>query len=882
MEWSQQLPQAEAANNVAVVNNHHMGVLVGGGVGGVGAGNVGGVGGGGGNNPLLEADHHHRNNGGVTHLGHAGGSTVTMTPTIKNHSVTHYKEHLYCFGGYDGRRNHQSLLLFNLHNQTWSIPSSREVAGTPPPGRNGHTATLAQDQIIILGGWLGSGPLAASDLFVLDVSEGPSNLRWYQPQIKGQPPGPCNMHSADYIPHLHRVYVFRGGNGREYLNDLHSLDCKTFEWTPVPSTGERPQARANHSSALLQNTRELVIFGGWNGQERLNDIHLLDIDNSTWSKPHIRGELPMPRAGMTLSASRDRLYLFGGSGTSSKCFCDLQIFDRDELKWLDVNAFNDSSANTCGSINATGNEQGGGGVDRSIMHVNANDDGGLQADVVGGVARGGDVLGGAGGGVDHLGKRILTSSKSLSSTVSYNYLSNVNPNDEDATNSITLLGRGPGQRAGHSATAVGRFIYIFGGSCGPDYLNDFFVLDTDPSPTPQITEPNSLQLFMEHIHKFVNDEEFSDVTFVLENGTQRIYGHKMILSLVSDCFRAMFTTGFRESTQREIEIPNCSYGAFYCMMEYIYTGRVPQFAVLRRNTGTNQHYNNRHFALAQSNESQEGGADNPDLVAAIENGGGADDDPMNHGMNNNNNDYDNSMHNGNALIIHEENLTRAVELLELADQFFLDHLKQCCEGMLQPAVWPETCDSMLAVAQKCNAHQLEQCCRHFMRNDQAGGQQQQSNDLGGGRRIRSSNGGQDNNNNVQAAEGHIDAPPAVAVRGRMDTDPIDQGVRVRQLHQQPDQHQGQVATQVLNQQGEQVDQQQGEGAPVLLGEEGNMEVEGEDEMVPNHMEMALDSSNDNNAPNFANRNGGDSSSGVDDNSAAVENMDMVRRQGGQR
>lgn len=40
-----------------------------------------------------------------------------------------------------------------------------------------------------------------------------------QPTL-GTPPGPCNMHSADFIPSRGEVYVFRGGNGREYLNDL--------------------------------------------------------------------------------------------------------------------------------------------------------------------------------------------------------------------------------------------------------------------------------------------------------------------------------------------------------------------------------------------------------------------------------------------------------------------------------------------------------------------------------------------------------------------------------------------------------------------------------------------------------------------------------------
>jgi len=61
-------------------------------------------------------------------------------------------------------------------------------------------------------------------------------------------------------------------------------------------------------------------------------------------------------------------------------------------------------------------------------------------------------------------------------------------------------------------------------------------------------------------------------------------------------------------------------------------------------------------------------------------------------------------------------VTRAVEVLELADQFFLDHLKQCCERMLQSAVRSETYESLLLVAQKTNSVQLEKCCRHFARN----------------------------------------------------------------------------------------------------------------------------------------------------------------------
>ena len=283
---------------------------------------------------------------------------LNAAPTIKNHSVTHFGGYLYCFGGYDGRRNHMTLLIYSIAEQRWIRPvmattngisntnnnsassprmaaasavddpfgsasnnnnlprlgplmqddqfpganpsnqnngfdhqmkmdggdvpidygninnnnndphldfnnnatnnttslhnqhqqhlhdqllasnsSTIIVTGTPPPGRNGHSATLIPDdddeqhpesgRIIVLGGWLGTGPLAASDMHVLEISRGGRHLRWYQPAILGVPPGPCNMHSADYVKSQRTVYVFRGGNGREYLNDLHALDVDT-------------------------------------------------------------------------------------------------------------------------------------------------------------------------------------------------------------------------------------------------------------------------------------------------------------------------------------------------------------------------------------------------------------------------------------------------------------------------------------------------------------------------------------------------------------------------------------------------------------------------------------------------------------------------------
>jgi len=639
---------------------------------------------------------------------------IGTTPTIKNHSVTFYRGLLYCFGGYDGRRNNQTLLIYSLREGKWIAPTDSRhndplgnnsqfgAQYNVPPGRNGHTATLATSrrsrssmrargndnfdfnadgnmqqqqqpgdvepqpaeydggenmqggdvmpnmplneensmdteddddedaQIFIIGGWLGSGPLAASDMWVLDISGGIDRLRWFQPPVRGTPPGPCNMHSADFIASRGEVYVFRGGNGREYLNDLHALDTTTYVWRTVETTGVAPQQRANHSSAVLEwnGKTELFVFGGWNGSERLNDLHVLDISTSTWSTPRISGSRPHPRAGMSLTALRGRLYLFGGSGTSSKCFDDLQVFDRKEMAWLDVNDEEQQSSQSSPSRLGNNKERhvfpswGLSGQDGMMAVDRSNEEERDRRDFM------------------------FTDWRSQEATSQQPH--SANPNDEEILPSVMVTGKLPGKRAGHTATAVGRHIYVFGGSCGTDYLSDLFVLDTDPPPLMKLTESSCPELVSRRLKHFFNNEEFSDVTFLVEG--REVHGHKLILSTVSDCFRAMFMAGFKESGSgcTQIEIPNCTYSSFLTMMEYIYTGRAPELDVFSSEAGSGMDF--------------------------------------------------------------------VISLLELADQFFLYSLKQICEKAMCECVNSHSYPFLLQIAQKTNASQLESYCRYFERN----------------------------------------------------------------------------------------------------------------------------------------------------------------------
>jgi RCC1 and BTB domain-containing protein len=70
----------------------------------------------------------------------------------------------------------------------------------------------------------------------------------------------------------------------------------------------------------------------------------------------------------------------------------------------------------------------------------------------------------------------------------------------------------------------------------------------------------------------VNDSKFSDVNFVIEG--QIIHAHKIILAARSQHFNAMFSSGMKESTSSEIEIPNIKYQTFLALMNYLYSDHI--------------------------------------------------------------------------------------------------------------------------------------------------------------------------------------------------------------------------------------------------------------------------------------------------------------------
>ena len=176
--------------------------------------------------------------------------------------------------------------------------------GQAPTPRRAHSATLVDALVYVFGG--GEGATFYNELYVLDLR----NRTWYRPRVQGTPPSPRRAHSC--TRHNGYLYVFGGGSEHGTFNDLHRLDVRNPEqvsWRRLLCTGAVPTTRGYHTATLVHN--KLLVLGGSNGRRALDDLYVLEIDTLMWRRP------PQPHLRIHLLAHSatlvgPMLFVFGG------------------------------------------------------------------------------------------------------------------------------------------------------------------------------------------------------------------------------------------------------------------------------------------------------------------------------------------------------------------------------------------------------------------------------------------------------------------------------------------------------------------------------------------------------------------------------------------
>jgi len=245
----------------------------------------------------------------------------------------------------------QDVFEYDLATRKW-LEYSIETA----PRRTEHTAVVYNKQMLIFGGYSGSG--YENSVMAFDTEQ----KTWSEFKTTGEAPAARSAHTATIVGST--MFIFGGWNGVQCMNDLYALDLQTAQWrliTPQTAASPRenaqitfcygtvPTARCSHGAAIVTGNRPgqpahaMYVFGGYaiegaaesRDKGYLNDMHMFNFDTLTWSAVPTAGPAPSPRSRFRMISHNENLYLFAG-WNSVKHYSSLHRLDTITHQWVEV------------------------------------------------------------------------------------------------------------------------------------------------------------------------------------------------------------------------------------------------------------------------------------------------------------------------------------------------------------------------------------------------------------------------------------------------------------------------------------------------------------------------------------------------------------------
>ncbi len=389
-----------------------------------------------------------------------------------------------------------------------------------------------------------------------------------------------------------KLYVFGGyGGGTGRLDDFYSFDFLTSTWEQVEVLGNvKPGCRENNGVVISDSSRSIILFGGYNGSNWLNDLWKFDIDTKRWTCIQETGsssgideanagisfggnpvaaaarKRPTPRFGYVSVVHNNKLILWGGFDGAG-WMNDMYVFCFVTLTWSQIEQNGTlPSVRSCPAW----------AKDDKYVYIQGGYDGMERKDDF--FACSLDTytwqqmpsLGSTPSPRYYhscvlYGNKLFmyggySGSQRLGDMYAYDFETN-HWSPVDCSN-----GEAPSGRSSLVAQVYSNYLYVFGGYNGSFVTNDMFKCRLRPIgiPSPSLVS---------HFRRLINDSETSDICFLVEG--EKVYAHKAVLAVRSDYFRAMLFNGhMRESSSSgdiPVEILDVSHSVFLQVLEFLYT-----------------------------------------------------------------------------------------------------------------------------------------------------------------------------------------------------------------------------------------------------------------------------------------------------------------------
>ncbi|KAI1947214.1 hypothetical protein LOZ57_003453 [Ophidiomyces ophidiicola] len=208
----------------------------------------------------------------------------------------------------------------NRHGSDSYRPTVKRSTGQIPACLvNASVTYCGNNQIYAFGGFDQYTDEVYNHVRRLDLK----TLKWTVVDNYGDIPGVRMGHTATLYEN-DKLIVFGGENERqEYLSDVVILDLNSSTWTSPEIRGPVPRGRARHAAVIYED--KLFVIGGVTGETNyiLDEICYLDLRTWTWSRTWSF----VARFDHTAWVWGDRLWVFGGLGIDMERGTDLWWLD---------------------------------------------------------------------------------------------------------------------------------------------------------------------------------------------------------------------------------------------------------------------------------------------------------------------------------------------------------------------------------------------------------------------------------------------------------------------------------------------------------------------------------------------------------------------------
>jgi len=246
----------------------------------------------------------------------------TPPSPCRAHSCVAIDNEIYFFGGGDGPTYYNNVYILDTRTLTWYKP---KVEGDIPGARRAHTMWTYNNMIYIFAG--GDGSRALNDVYALSITPPSTTFtnntissavaenspRFMGSGINGSNASDCKSPTIGSLSDRSSVIGKTArntilGNSSNNNNTTPTILDYTYTWSHIKITGKPPSPRGYHTSNIVGS--KVIVFGGSDGHECFNDIHILDLKTNHWSR--IEADQPIPRLSHSSTQVGSYLFIIGG------------------------------------------------------------------------------------------------------------------------------------------------------------------------------------------------------------------------------------------------------------------------------------------------------------------------------------------------------------------------------------------------------------------------------------------------------------------------------------------------------------------------------------------------------------------------------------------